>query len=75
MQLSPFIHIDDFEHIRINGPFELVLLSPRLCKLSGQGFTLTIEALDTIISTMNVDEVTINVRDLTRLELRKMDIV
>jgi hypothetical protein len=75
LQLTPFIHIDDFQSIRVNGPFELLSLSPNSCQLKGQGFALTIESGETIISTMNVDEVTISVRDLTKLELRKLDMV
>ncbi|HSO58701.1 MAG TPA: hypothetical protein VLQ66_10815 [Paenisporosarcina sp.] len=75
LQLTPFIHIDNFDNIRVNGPFELILLSPHLCQLSGSGYTLTIESIDTIIKSMNVEEITIKVRDLKRLELRKMDMV
>ena len=75
LQLTPFIHIDDFQHIRVNGPFELILLSPYACQLSGQGYTLYIEAGDARISSMNIEEVTIIVQDLTRLELKKMDMV
>lgn len=73
LQLTPFIHIDNFDNIRVNGPFELKLLSPKLCQLSGNGYTLTIESIDTLINSMNVEEITIKVRDLKRLELRKMD--
>lgn len=75
LQLTPFIHIDDFQHIRVNGPFKLILLSPTICQLSGQGYTLTIESQDTQISTMNFEELTINVKDVTRIELQKMDMV
>lgn len=75
LQLTPFIHIDNFDNIRVNGPFELILLSPHSCQLSGNGYTLTIESTDTTINSMNVEEITIKVRDLIRLELRKMDMV
>jgi hypothetical protein len=75
LQLTPFIHIDDFENIRVNGPFELILLSPQTCQLSGNGYTLTIESINTLIKSMNVEEISIKVQDLKRLELRKMDMV
>ncbi|WP_075618122.1 hypothetical protein [Paenisporosarcina indica] len=75
LQLTPFIHIEDFQNIRVNGPFELIMLSPYACQLNGKGFTLLIEAGDARISSMNVEEVTIKVQDLTRFELKKMDIV
>ncbi len=75
MQLTPFIHIDDFQYIRINGPFELTHLSPHMCQLTGQGFTIIIESLEALVTSMNVEEVTINIEGLTRLELRKMDMV
>ncbi len=73
LQLTPFIHIDNFDNIRVNGPFELILLSPHSCQLNGNGYTLIIESTDTTINSMNVEEITIKVRDLIRLELRKMD--
>ncbi len=73
LQLTPFKHIDNFDNIRVNGPFELIQLSPHLCQLSGNGYTLTIESIDTVINSMNVEEITIKVRNLKRLELRKMD--
>lgn len=75
LQLTPFIHIDNFNNIRVNGPFELKLLSSQSCQLSGNGYTLTIESSDTTINSMNVEEITIKVQDLIRLELRKMDMV
>ncbi|WP_019415868.1 hypothetical protein [Paenisporosarcina sp. TG20] len=75
LHLTPFIHIDDFQQIRINGPFELTVLSPHSCQLSGNGYILIIESENTLISSMNVEEVIINVQELKRLELRKMEIV
>lgn len=75
LQLTPFIHIEDFQTIRVNGPFELIKLSPYACQLNGQGFALLIEAGDARISSMNIEEVTIKVQELTRFELKKMDIV
>ena len=42
-------------------------------QLSGPGYTLLIEGGSARISSMNVEEVTIKVVDLTRIELKKMD--
>ena len=74
LQLTTFIHIEDFQNIRINGPFELLLLSPQACQLKGQGYLLSIEAGDIRIASMNIEEVTITVQNIVRLDLKKMDL-